>query len=172
MRASSLTFLLSSFKYTIHLYQGGQRTCFCAIHILVGTSVRGLYFYSSPTTTTSPTLIWKSLLIVSTSLTAPCTRFYEIKSIDYRSLLRDAYNLPWHEVIKYSYLIGLYDNHAPLTVKPVTKRPATCRTKSPVDRDAHKRLRNITKPAIRSSEVRHLHTYFSNRELKLRIALI
>lgn len=121
--------------------------------------------------------------------------FRNYKDINQNDLLQDAYMIPWNEVVladdvdmmvnKFNFLVSsLYDRHAPLTKKRVTKQPAPWitdfirqlqkqrdnafrrakRTKTPADWIQYKRLRNRAKQQMRNAKIRYYYQVFSVKQ--------
>lgn len=119
--------------------------------------------------------------------------YRNFNNIDMNSLLADAHLMPWHQILfendvdvmvnTFSNLItALYNRHAPLVTKRVTKKPAPWinnflrglqkerdiayrrakRTKSQDDWSAYKRLRNRTQQQFRNAKVRFYYRSFSS----------
>ncbi len=121
--------------------------------------------------------------------------YRNFKNINYLDLISDASNMPWHEIAYgedldgmvetfSSFLTHLFNKHAPLVSKRVTKQPAPWltdfirqlqkqrdaafrkarRTKSQIDWTSYKRLRNYTQQQIRNSKARFLHYSLSQKQ--------
>lgn len=118
--------------------------------------------------------------------------YRNFKNINLEALLADACNRPWLDVTngddvdvkveKFAFhLTAIFNKHAPLTKKRVTKQPAPWlsdfirrsqkerdasfrkarRTKSALDWNIYKRLRNSTQQHIRNAKARFLHLSLS-----------
>jgi hypothetical protein len=148
----------------------------------------------------APGLSKHDLIFCVYSLTTPKSSpkfitYRNLNAINVNCLLFDAYLMPWHLITSENdvdvmvnlfnnFITILYDKHAPLVTKRVTKKPAPWltdflrqlqrqrdvafrrakRTKSPVDWVAYKRLRNSTQQQFRNAKVRFYYTKFSRNQ--------
>lgn len=122
-------------------------------------------------------------------------RYRYYKGIDFIKFHEDALRVPWDEIISGNdidriiiefnrAIITLFDKHAPITTKRVTRKPAPWitdhirqlqrqrdsafrkakRTKIPNDWIAYKRLRNKVQQQFRNAKIRFFYNSFSNKK--------
>lgn len=148
----------------------------------------------------APGLSKHDLIYLVYNLRSPKTKpkfisFRNYKTINLDALLTDVSTLPWDEVLsadgvdlmisKFNkFLTGLYDKHAPVVKKRVTKGPAPWltvnirrlqnhrdsafrqakKTKSVLHWENYKRLRNHTQQQIRNAKIRYYYSSLSRNQ--------